>query len=91
MGRLTAESLASEQSLTAGLELHLLCNHYPPVPRYMVTVCIQAIQCFNDYGHDSIDDTIELPDGVSWKGRNTVPVHAVIQNFHLDPWLNDIE
>lgn len=89
MGRSTADSMASEWSLEAGLEYHLLCNHFPPVPRQMVSVCIEAIQCFNDYGSDAAGvETVELPDGVSWKGRATIPVAEVISAFHLESWLD---
>jgi hypothetical protein len=50
----------------------------------MVPVCIQAI----DFAHeDKWDETIEMPDGISYKGLTAAPVWAIIEQHHLSFWL----
>lgn len=70
------------------ISIHLRHNHYPPVPEIMVPVCIEAIDRVNE---GDVDSTIYLPDGVSWKGYVSCPVYAIIENFHLEAWLNNTE
>jgi hypothetical protein len=92
MGAQFAQELSGDDlglSMRGSLEIHLRHNHYPPVPLGMVQTCINAIMSFREMGRDSLDWRLGLPEGVSWKGQDTVPVHAVISNFHLDAWLED--
>lgn len=70
-----------------GLEYHLQHNHYPPVPLSMVPVCEQAIAEANDNGDPFMQ--IDLPEGITYKGETAAPVHALIEQHHLDPWLED--
>ena len=69
--------------------IHLSSNHYPPVPSSMIKPCIEAIDAVNDLGLWNAD--IELPEGVSWKGKKTAPAHAIIEAHHLDSWLIERE
>ena len=71
------------------IEIHLRANHYPPVPSSMVKPCIEAIDAVNDLGLWNAD--IELPEGVSWRGLNTAPAHAIIEAHHLDAWIIERE
>ena len=66
------------------LRVHLQANHYPPVPSSMVQPCMDAIQAFID---EDINRAIELPEGVSWRGNDTAPAHAIAEAHHLDAWL----
>ena len=90
MGRLQAEALAAEDflPLEAQLRWHLQSNHYPPVPSSMVPVCIEAIDHANE---GNWDEMITLPEGVSWKGEPMSPVHAIVEQHHLDPWIIESE
>ena len=92
MGAQFAQEIAGDDlglGMRESLGIHLRHNHYPPVPSQMIDVCINAIESFRKNGRKSLDTRLGLPEGVSWKGQDTVPVHAVISNFHLDSWLED--
>jgi hypothetical protein len=86
MGTNFATDLAEniDISLEQAIGYHLQGNHYPPVPLSMVPVCIQAI----DFAHEDLwDETIEMPDGISYKGLTAAPVWAIIEQHHLHAWL----
>lgn len=90
MGLNTATEMADavdngEITLGRSISWHLTSNHYPPVPVTMVEACIKAIDA------DNLDDPnreITLPDGVLYRDRSTAPAWAIIENFHLSPWLS---
>jgi len=84
----TALALEEELGLEAGLAIHLQSNHYPPVPVAMVQPCIDAIDAYydEDYGRE-----INLPEGISWRGQDTAPAHAIIDAHHLDAWLPQVD
>lgn len=89
MGTNFAHDLAREDfglSLEQAISIHLTSNHFPPVPVSMVTVCIESIDAYNE--GDS-NREIELPEGVSYKGRTTAPAWAIIEGHHLDEWLDE--
>ena len=68
------------------IRLHLRCNHYPPVPEVMVSVCLKAIDSYNENMNG--DELIELPNGVSWRGQGSATAWAIIESHHLDMWCN---
>ncbi len=78
----------------AGVDLHtqirtqLTHNHYPPVPTSMVEPCIEAIGKCND---DEQFELVDLPEGVTWRGRTQCPAYAIVEAHHLKPWLNQEE
>ena len=83
MGYLTSLDLA-DLELEQAIGYHLQGNHYPAVPLSMVPVCIEAI----DFAHDDKwDETIEMPDGITYKGETSAPVWAIIEQHHLHAWL----
>ena len=85
----TLEDLGIMLDMETQISIHLTSNHYPPVPTSMVKPCIEAIDAVNDLGLWDAD--IELPEGVSWKGSNYAPAHAIIEQHHLDAWLIERE
>ena len=83
MGANFAHDLASGDfglSLEQAVSIHLTANHYPPVPTSMVPVCINAIENANEGDWDWL---VTLPDGVTWKGQDTVPASVIVDEFHL--------
>ena len=90
MGSNFANDLAAmaDLSLSDAIGMHLRGNHYPPVPLSMVPICIEAI---NAYYEDDYNREIEMPEGVSYKGRNTAPAWAIIEQHHLDAWLPETD
>jgi hypothetical protein len=90
MGRNFAEDLAlmPNLSMESAIGMHLRANHYPPVPLSMVSICIEAIDA---YWEDDISREITLPEGISWKGKESAPAWAIIENHHLDAWCMETE
>jgi hypothetical protein len=97
MGSNMATELADKDlfptlTMEQGIAIHLRSNHYPPVPTEMVPVCIEAIEACND---DEANKAIEMPKignfQVTYKGQLTAPAWAIIEQHHLDAWVNDNE
>lgn len=90
MGSNFANDLAAmaDLSLSDAIGMHLRGNHYPPVPLSMVQPCIDAIDA---YWEDDYNREIEMPEGVSYKGRNTAPAWAIIEQHHLEAWCSQDE
>jgi len=88
MGYNTALDLSEELDLEVALGYHLQGNHYPPVPVSMVQPCIDAIDAFYD---EDFDREINLPEGISWRGKTSAPASAIIDAHHLDPWLPECD
>ena len=90
MGYNTALDFAENLELTLedAIGMHLQGNHYPPVPLSMVQPCIDAIDA---YYEDDFNKEIEMPEGVSYKGKTTAPAWANIEQHHLNAWLPEEE
>ena len=86
MGYNTALDFAENLDITLedAIGMHLRGNHYPPVPLSMVQPCIEAIDAY--YEDDAMRE-IEMPEGITYKGRTTAPAYAIIEQHHLDAWL----
>ena len=84
MGSLQAAEMAEMLSIDDALAWHLRSNHYPPVPLSMIEPCKEAIQACLD--GDWLRE-ITLPEGVSYKGRYTAPADAIVQQHHLEAWV----
>lgn len=82
MGSMFATDLAGIDSipLTEKINLHLQYNFYPPVPSSMVDACIETIDA---YYEEDFDREIEMPQGVSYRGQNTAPAHAIMEQHRL--------
>lgn len=71
--------------LETAIGWHLRGNHYPPVPLSMLQPCIEAIEAFNE--DRDTGRLIAMPEGVSYKGMSEAPAWAIIEQHHLEPWL----
>jgi hypothetical protein len=71
------------------IAIQLRSNHYPPVPLSMVQPCIEAIDAVNDLGLWDLE--IPMPEGITYKDKDTAPAHAIISQHHLDAWIIDRE
>jgi len=74
----------SDTDLEWQIKLHLQHNHYPMVPVSMVEPCVSAIAACNEECYNRM---IELPNGVLWRGQSSAPAHAIVEGYHLEPWL----
>lgn len=86
MGRSLAVELADslDISLDEALSIHLSSNHYPPIPLTMLEPCKAAID-FCKHGN-SLGE-IQLPSGITYKGKRFAPAWAIVEQHHLDAWL----
>jgi len=85
MGRLQADEMIQHAGVEQALAWHLSSNHYPPIPREFIPLCLQAIDNANA---GEWDKPIELPNGVLWRGESTCPTHALVEYAHLDSWID---
>ena len=69
--------------LSTAIKIHLTSNHYPPVPVEMVEPCIDAIDA---YWNEDLDQEIQMPEGITYKGLKTAPAWAIIEQHHLSAW-----
>ena len=84
MGSLQAMEMAEMLEIESAISWHLTSNHFPPVPVSMVPVCIEAIQ--NANAGDWMKN-VSLPEGIGYKGLTVAPTHAIIEQHHLDAWV----
>lgn len=71
--------------LEGALGYHLQVNHYPPVPGFMIPICVEAIWYA---GIDEWNEQIDLPDGVTYKGATSAPTWAIVEQHHLEAFIN---
>lgn len=89
MGRSYAEGIAATSiPLEEQIRIHLRANHYPPVPESMVPVCLAAL---NAAACDEWEKLIPLPEGISYRGLNSAPASAIVEQHHLELWLDNEE
>jgi len=81
---LNDKDLFPDLSLEQSITIQLRSNHYPPVPYSMVPICIEAINAYNDGDYSK---RINLPEGISWRGEETAPANAIIEQHHLENWI----
>ena len=78
--------LDSDLELRTAMEWHLQSNHYPPVPLDMVDACFEAIDWYNAEEYDA---AVTLPEGVTFRGKKTVPAWHLVESMHLEPFLSE--
>jgi hypothetical protein len=89
MGSVTAIGLAdSVLDLETQLAYHLQGNHYPPVPLSMVQPCIDAIDAYYDEDYERF---IAMPEGVFYKGMSHAPARAIVEQHHLEWFIQPVE
>lgn len=91
MGSTFAYDLASGDyvsNLRQQLSIHLSSNHYPPVPNTMIDPCVAAIEAGNE---DDFARLIDLPEGVTYRGSSQASAGSIIENHHLEFWLEGDE
>jgi hypothetical protein len=90
MGNNFATELSNETSLTLEqqIAIHFSSNCYPPIPQFMVSVAIEAINACND---EQYDLEIELPQGVTFRNSTTVTAINAVDNLRLEAWLTESE
>jgi hypothetical protein len=89
MGHTTAVAISGlDVPMKEQIEIHLVSNFYPPVPRFMAQACVDAIDAYWD---EDTNRMIDMPKGVSYKGSTSAPAWAIIEQHRLDPWLGEQE
>ena len=89
MGHTTAVAISElDINLKQQIEIHLVSNFYPPIPRFMAQTCVDAL---NAYWEEDTDRMIDMPEGVLYRGSTSAPAWAVVEQHRLSPWLNEVE
>jgi hypothetical protein len=89
MGRMTAMDLQEQGlSLEDQIAIHFSSNCYPPIPKVMIPVAIEAIDAYHE---ENFAKVIQLPEGVEFRnGENWVFASQAIESLRLDAWLSEI-
>jgi hypothetical protein len=94
MGSLHAQEFASlvqeeEISLRQALTYQLRSNHYPPVPLSMIDPCIAAIDIVqrSQWGDAESSERVELPAGILYRGEDSAPAWAIVEQHHLSAFI----
>jgi len=99
MGHTTAVAISElDIPLKEQIEIHLVSNFYPPIPRFMAEACVDAL---NAYWEQDTNRMIDMPKGVLYKGytgkysrysgSTSAPAWAVVEQHKLWAWLNEEE
>jgi hypothetical protein len=89
MGSQLAQEISEfDMPLRNQIEIHLVSNFYPPIPRFMAQTCVDAL---NAYWEEETDRMIDMPKGVSYKGSTSAPAWAIVEQHRLWPWLQEEE
>ena len=91
MGMLSAMAMSDEElglTLEEQIAMHFATNCYPPVPKQMVPVAIEALDMVNDCCGDHY---LDLPEGVTFRGETYVTGWQVIEAFRLEYWVPEGE
>ena len=84
MGSLQAAEMAEMLEIESAISWHLQSNHFPPIPQSMVQPCIEAI---NNAIAGEWTKLVSLPEGVGYRGLTAAPTDAIIEQHHLDAWV----
>jgi hypothetical protein len=89
MGYATAVGLTdTDLNLSDQLAIHFSSNCYPPIPKIMIPVAIEAIDAYYD---EDFAKVIKLPEGVQFRnGEDWVLASQAIESLRLDAWLSEI-
>jgi hypothetical protein len=89
MGLSSAIGIAeTDLPLEEQLAWHFSSNCYPPIPKQMIPVAIEAIDA---YWEEDFAKVIKLPEGVEFRnGEDWVFASQAIESLRLDAWLQEI-
>jgi len=95
MGYNTAIDMANNtDTLENAIGMHFRSNCYPPIPMAMVPVGVEAInniveaEICRDY--DMLDKPIQLPDGIEFRGSNTVSSIDAVEKLFLGAFVDQL-
>ena len=85
MGFSTAVGLTdTDLTLSDQISIHFSSNCYPPIPKIMIPVAVEAIDA---YWEEDYNRLITLPEGVQFRdGSESVSASQAIESLRLDAW-----
>lgn len=86
MGTMSAMGMVEEagvNELTLGW--HLQSNHYPPIPKAMIPVALEAIDAYNE---EDVERTISLRDICQFQGKDSAPAYEIVDYMHLHSFID---
>jgi hypothetical protein len=90
MGFATAVGLTdTDLTLSDQISIHFSSNCYPPIPKVMIPVAIEAIDAYYEEDYAKV---IKLPEGVQFRnGEDWVSASQAIESLRLDAWCQEID
>ena len=73
--------ISSDLSTEEQVKRHLTSNCYPPVQESFHPACLLAIKLCSD---QKSEVEVSLPDGVFYQGKDVAPAGVIVDNFHLN-------
>ena len=67
------------------VSMHFSSNMYPPVPQVMVESAVEAINLCNS---GEYYEEVTLPEGVSYRGKNTVAAATLVEQHRLEGFVD---
>jgi hypothetical protein len=74
----------NEKTLEDQVRVHLAECLNPPVDQALAELCCQTIRLATSGGWE---ETVPLPEGMTFRGMSEAPVHALVGEFQLVGWL----
>jgi hypothetical protein len=87
MGYTQAMEMVNLISLEQGIRWHLQYNHYPPVSREMIPIAVKAVMLCREDKFDKTIVTFFEHQLYGW----SVPAYVIVEAYHLEPWVNELE
>ena len=85
-----AEAVEDGQiDLSLALHYHFTANHFPPVSTLAIEPAQEAIEKASEGGWDELIDISDVARHVKYGTK--VPVHVLIEGWHLYPFVADKE
>jgi hypothetical protein len=86
MGHIQALEILNLITLEQDLRWHLQNNYYPPVPNVMIPILVKAVILCRK---DQFNETIEIP--IEYRMGWLVPAYVIVEAYHLEPWVNELD
>ena len=86
MGHTQAAGMAEAGGVNeTTISWHLTVNHYPPLSTDLVGPCLKAIELADN---GDWNDEVKLPEGITFRDKETAPVWEMVNTFHLGAFLD---
>lgn len=86
MSNMPTQEVLEMTTFEHALAFHLQSRCFPPVPLEAIEPFTRAIRA-QASGRERL---ITLPEGMTYRGRRQAPASAIIKNFRLEPFVENL-